>query len=99
MAAEKERVAAQVDVIPRRPERRWRDFIVELTTGASKFSGRGLQIQLDSRSILQQPRQGESTQDHLKAAIRRATISLKFAQVLMGSVLADTSVQLMLDAV
>lgn len=41
----------------------------------------------------------EPTQDQLKAAIRRATISLKFTPVLMGSALADKSVQPMLDAV
>ena len=35
----------------------------------------------------------------IKAAIRRATISLKFTPVLMGSALADKSVQSMLDAV
>ncbi|KAK5110924.1 Elongation factor G, mitochondrial [Meristemomyces frigidus] len=35
----------------------------------------------------------------IKAAIRRATISLKFTPVLMGSALADKSVQPMLDAV
>ncbi|KAM0717071.1 hypothetical protein Q7P37_006923 [Cladosporium fusiforme] len=37
--------------------------------------------------------------DEIKAAIRRATISLKFSPVLMGSALADKSVQPMLDAV
>ena len=37
--------------------------------------------------------------DEIKAAIRRATISLKFTPVLMGSALADKSVQPMLDAV
>ena len=41
----------------------------------------------------------EPTQDQLKAAIRRATISLKFTPVMMGSALADKSVQPMLDAV
>lgn len=41
----------------------------------------------------------EPTQHQLKAAIRRATISLKFTPVLMGSALADKSVQPMLDAV
>lgn len=41
----------------------------------------------------------EPTQEQLKAAIRRATISLKFTPVLMGSALADKSVQPMLDAV
>ncbi|KJX93453.1 elongation factor G like protein [Zymoseptoria brevis] len=39
------------------------------------------------------------TPDEIKAAIRRATISLKFSPVLMGSALADKSVQPMLDAV
>jgi elongation factor G len=39
------------------------------------------------------------TQEQLKAAIRRATINLKFTPVLMGSALADKSVQPMLDAV
>ncbi|CAI6335726.1 unnamed protein product [Periconia digitata] len=39
------------------------------------------------------------TQEQIKAAIRRATISLKFSPVLMGSALADKSVQPMLDAV
>jgi len=39
------------------------------------------------------------TQEQLKAAIRRATIALKFTPVLMGSALADKSVQPMLDAV
>jgi len=37
--------------------------------------------------------------DEIKAAIRRATISLKFSPVVMGSALADKSVQPMLDAV
>ncbi|KAK7519072.1 P-loop containing nucleoside triphosphate hydrolase protein [Phyllosticta citriasiana] len=41
----------------------------------------------------------EPTQDQMKAAIRRATISLKFTPVMMGSALADKSVQPMLDAV
>jgi elongation factor G len=41
----------------------------------------------------------EPTQDQIKAAIRRATISLKFTPVMMGSALADKSVQPMLDAV
>ncbi|OQO12878.1 Elongation factor G, mitochondrial [Cryoendolithus antarcticus] len=35
----------------------------------------------------------------IKAAVRRATIALKFSPVLMGSALADKSVQPMLDAV
>ena len=39
------------------------------------------------------------TQEQLKAAVRRATISLKFTPVFMGSALADKSVQPMLDAV
>ncbi|KAI9727873.1 MAG: Elongation factor G, mitochondrial [Cirrosporium novae-zelandiae] len=37
--------------------------------------------------------------EQIKAAIRRATIALKFTPVLMGSALADKSVQPMLDAV
>ncbi|KAA8570096.1 hypothetical protein EYC84_002429 [Monilinia fructicola] len=37
--------------------------------------------------------------EQMKAAIRRATINLKFTPVLMGSALADKSVQPMLDAV
>ncbi|RDI77572.1 hypothetical protein Vi05172_g12456 [Venturia inaequalis] len=41
----------------------------------------------------------EPTQEQIKAAIRRATISLKFTPVLMGSALADKAVQPMLDAV
>jgi elongation factor G len=41
----------------------------------------------------------EPTQEQIKAAIRRTTISLKFTPVLMGSALADKSVQPMLDAV
>ncbi|KAF2271178.1 elongation factor G, mitochondrial [Lojkania enalia] len=41
----------------------------------------------------------EPTVEQIKAAIRRATISLKFSPVLMGSALADKSVQPMLDAV
>ena len=41
----------------------------------------------------------EPTLEQLKAAIRRATISLKFTPVLMGSALADKGVQPMLDAV
>jgi elongation factor G len=39
------------------------------------------------------------TVPQIKAAIRRATIALKFTPVLMGSALADKSVQPMLDAV
>ncbi|KAN0091944.1 elongation factor G, mitochondrial [Hyaloscypha variabilis] len=39
------------------------------------------------------------TPEQMKAAIRRATIALKFTPVLMGSALADKSVQPMLDAV
>ena len=39
------------------------------------------------------------TEEQIKAAIRRATISLKFTPVLMGSALGDTSIQPMLDAV
>jgi elongation factor G len=41
----------------------------------------------------------EPTQDQIKAAIRRSTIALKFTPVMMGSALADKSVQPMLDAV
>ncbi|KAJ9643953.1 Elongation factor G, mitochondrial [Coniosporium apollinis] len=41
----------------------------------------------------------EPTIEQIKAAIRRATISLNFTPVLMGSALADKSVQPMLDAV
>ncbi|KAK3309911.1 P-loop containing nucleoside triphosphate hydrolase protein [Chaetomium strumarium] len=37
--------------------------------------------------------------EQIKAAIRRATIGLKFTPVLMGSALADKSIQPMLDAV
>ena len=43
--------------------------------------------------------EGEPTTDQIKAAIRRATIGLKFTPVVMGSALADTSVQPMLDSV
>lgn len=39
------------------------------------------------------------SQEQLKAAIRRATISLKFTPVFIGSALADKSVQPMLDGV
>jgi elongation factor G len=41
----------------------------------------------------------QPTQDQIKAAIRRSTIALKFTPVLVGSALADKSVQPMLDAV
>ncbi|USW48336.1 Putative small GTP-binding protein [Septoria linicola] len=41
----------------------------------------------------------EPSIDEIKAAIRRATIGLKFTPVMMGSALADKSVQPMLDAV
>ena len=39
------------------------------------------------------------TPEQIKAAVRRATISLKFTPVCMGSALADKSIQPMLDAV
>jgi elongation factor G len=39
------------------------------------------------------------TPEQIKAAIRRATINLKFSPVMMGSALADKAVQPMLDAV
>ncbi|KAE8152864.1 elongation factor G, mitochondrial [Aspergillus avenaceus] len=41
----------------------------------------------------------QPTPDQLKAAIRRATVSLKFTPVFMGSALANKSVQPMLDGV
>lgn len=41
----------------------------------------------------------EPTRDQVKAAIRRATISLKFSPVFIGSALANKSVQPMLDGV
>lgn len=41
----------------------------------------------------------EPSIEQIKAAVRRATISLKFTPVFMGSALADKSVQPMLDAV
>jgi len=41
----------------------------------------------------------EPTVEQLRAAVRRATISLKFTPVFMGSALADKGVQPMLDAV
>jgi elongation factor G len=41
----------------------------------------------------------EPTTEQLKAAIRRATVSLKFTPVFMGSALADKFVQPMLDGV
>ncbi|KAF2856918.1 elongation factor G, mitochondrial [Plenodomus tracheiphilus IPT5] len=41
----------------------------------------------------------EPSVQQIKAAIRRATIALKFTPVMMGSALADKSVQPMLDAV
>ncbi|KAI9659736.1 MAG: Elongation factor G, mitochondrial [Alyxoria varia] len=41
----------------------------------------------------------EPTREQIMAAVRRATISLKFTPVYMGSALADKSVQPMLDAV
>ncbi|KAF2751873.1 elongation factor G, mitochondrial [Sporormia fimetaria CBS 119925] len=41
----------------------------------------------------------EPTPEQIKAAIRRATIALKFSPVMMGSALADKSVQPMLDGV
>jgi elongation factor G len=41
----------------------------------------------------------EPTIEQIKAAIRRATIALKFTPVMMGSALADKCIQPMLDAV
>ena len=41
----------------------------------------------------------EPTPEQIKAAVRRATISLRFTPVFMGSALADKGVQPMLDAV
>ena len=43
--------------------------------------------------------EGTPTIEQIKAAVRRATISLKFTPVFMGSALADKSVQPMLDGV
>lgn len=41
----------------------------------------------------------EPTQEQIKAAVRRATVALKFSPVLMGTALGDTAIQPMLDAV
>ncbi|KAI4217518.1 MAG: hypothetical protein LQ351_000113 [Letrouitia transgressa] len=41
----------------------------------------------------------QPTEQQIKAAVRRATISLKFTPVFMGSALADTAIQPMLDGV
>ena len=43
--------------------------------------------------------EGTPSMEQLKAAVRRATISLKFTPVFMGSALADKSVQPLLDGV
>lgn len=43
--------------------------------------------------------EGEPTIPQIKAAIRRATLSRKFTPVMMGSALANTGVQPMIDAV
>ncbi len=43
--------------------------------------------------------EGTPSEEQLKAAVRRATIALKFTPVFMGSALADKSVQPMLDGV
>ena len=43
--------------------------------------------------------EGNPTVEQIKAAVRRATVSLKFTPVFMGSALADKSVQPMLDGV
>lgn len=43
--------------------------------------------------------EGTPTPEQIKAAIRRATVALKFTPVMMGSALADKSIQPMLDAV
>ena len=43
--------------------------------------------------------EGEPTQQQIKAAVRRATISLKFTPVFMGSALGDKSIQPVIDGV